>query len=78
MGDGQHEDLVSQAKEQYKKAFPDKEPNDFDLAAQTLFDVLEMLNQNPRAVTKIYQQVLRHEEPELLVIGDNRTRWIYK
>ena len=73
MARGDHEELLIQAKALYKKEFPDKEPNDFELAAQTLYNILEMLNENPKAVSKIYRQVLMHEEPELITIGDPRT-----
>ena len=76
IGDGQHKELVAKSLDNFKKEFPDEaEPNDFVQASYILLSILEMLldDKNKAPFQKMYEQVLNHEEPELITIGDIRT-----
>ena len=74
MAEGEHNEVLQQSKAMYKAEFPDKEePSDIVICSYVVKLVLEMILENKKAFGKLYQQVLVHEEPELLTIGDIRT-----
>jgi hypothetical protein len=61
-------------RESFAKDNPNVEnPTQYQLAQQLMQDVIALIFKSEKAFFAMYKQVLEHEEPELVVIGDPRT-----
>ena len=73
MSSGEHTSLKADAISAYKEEHPNEKPDDFAIASYTIVTCLELIMTNQSAFRKMYEQVVEHEEPELITIGDPRT-----